>query len=425
MSDFLKDFNDNPTEEILDRWCLEAGKRSLHNSAMLFAKAAIDIRQRKEKPDLLPEAAAIYQQLSISGFYCQDKEDKDIGAWAADQLCIDPNVESIYRFTARKNQVFYIKKLNEFIDVKIQKELKYNLPTHWFPMNPSIAEWNNELWMIQRTVNYRVKEDGNYQVKDNGNIETRNYLVKLDSDLNIVSSNPILHPDNWGSPIWDYVKGIEDCRLFVKNNELWCSATVREKNVVGMCEMYLFKITDPVSAQPKFELISVMQGAEPHQHEKNWMPLTPVNNCQFVYSMEPTIILGDRQNVSSNIMPAIAVDSFRGGSQVIDFDQGYLAVIHESVEMFDGLRNYVHRFVYLNKKFELERISPRFKISGSRIEFVAGMAREPRSQDLVISYGLADNQSWLLRVSSQSVLDMLKPIPRKTRRELQPNGPVV
>jgi hypothetical protein len=425
MDDFLKDFNDNPNKQILDRWCLDAGKRSLHNSAVLFAKAAIDIRQRDNNQDLLPEVAPIYQQLSISGYYCKDPMDKEIGAWAAEELCIDPNVEYIYRFTARKNQVFYIKKLEELVEVKFKKELKYNLPSHWFPMNPSIVNWNNQLWMIQRTVNYRVKEDGNYQVKDDGQIETRNYLVRLDSNLDIVSSAPMLHPDNWGPTIWDYVKGIEDCRLFVKNNELWCSATVREKNIVGLCEMYLFKILDPTSAEPKFEIVSVMQGPEPHRHEKNWMPLTPVTDCGFVYSMEPTVVIGDRQNITTNITPSIAVENFRGGSQVIKFDQGYLAVIHESVEMFDGLRNYVHRFVYLNDKFVLERISPRFKIAGRRIEFVSGIAYHPDSQDLVVSYGLSDRESWLLQLSHESVLRILKPIPRKTRQELQPNGPVV
>jgi hypothetical protein len=93
--------------------------------------------------------------------------------------------------------------------------------------------------------------------------------------------------------------------------------------------------------------------------------------------------------------------------------------------MFDGLRNYVHRFVYLNDKFVLERISPRFKIAGRRIEFVSGIAYHPDSQDLVVSYGLSDRESWLLQLSHESVLRILKPIPRKTRQELQPNGPVV
>ena len=425
MNDFLKEFNNNPTIEILDRWWRAAGEQNLHNSAMLFAKAAIDFRQRSNSGDLLPEAAPVFQQMSISGFYSQDSDDRDIGRWAAEQLSIDPNVDYVYRSTARKNQTYYIKKLEDLCHVKVKKELKYKLSDHWFPMNPSIVNWNDELWLIQRTVNYFLNEHGQYRVKDNGDIETRNYLVRLNQDLDIISSNQILPPDNWEPPVWPLVKGFEDCRLFVYQNALWCSATVRERNIVGLCEMYLFKIADPDSVQPKFEFFSAMQGPIPHQHEKNWMPFTPVSDFKFVYSMDPTLVIGDRQNVLSNSHCSLALENFRGGGQIIEFGQGYLALIHESIDISHGVRQYVHRFVYFNKNMILERMSSRFKINSARIEFVAGLARRPNSTDIVFSYGVNDSNSWLAVVEEKELEKILEKIPKKVKMQPKPNGPTV
>lgn len=423
MDDFLKEFNSNPNIDVLDRWWRAAGEQNLHNSAMLFAKAAIDLRQRSNSTDLLPEAAPVFQQMSISGFYSQDSDDRDIGSWAAEQLSTDPNVDHVYRSTARKNQVYYIKKLEDLCQVKIKKELKYQLPDHWFPMNPSIVEWKGQLWLVQRTVNYFLNETGHYKIKDNDNIETKNYLVRLNENLEIVSSNPILYPINWEPPVWPLVKGFEDCRLFVHKNELWCSATVRERNIVGLCEMYLFKIAEPESGRPQFEFFSAMQGPYPHRHEKNWMPFTPVKDFRFLYSTDPTLVIGDRQNILSNSTCSIAAENFRGGGQLIEFDEGYLAIIHESVDMNNHFRHYVHRFVYFNHNMVLERMSPRFKINSARIEFVAGLARVPNSADIVFSYGINDSNSWLAVVGADEIRKILEKIPKKVKMQPKPNGP--
>lgn len=422
MDNFLKEFNDNPSVDVLDRWWRSAGEQNLHNSAMLFAKASVDFRQRNRTADLLPESAAVFQQMSISGFYSQDPDDRALGRWAAEQLSIDPNVDNIYRSTARKNQTFYIKKLEDLCQIKLKKELKYQLPNHWFPMNPSIVNWQGNLWLIQRTVNYFINDTGNYQIKDKGNIETRNYLVKLNRNFEIVTSNLILNPENWEPPVWPLVKGFEDCRLFVYKNELWCSATVRERNIVGICEMYLFKIENPESSQPQFKFFSVMQGPIANQHEKNWMPFTPTDEFKFVYSTDPTLVIGDRQNILVNTGCNIAVENFRGGGQVINFEQGYLSLIHESVDMYNGLRQYVHRFVYFNKGMALERMSQRFKINSARIEFAAGLAQVPNSTDIVFSYGINDSNSWLVVLKKDQVNRLLEPVPKKIKMQPKPNG---
>lgn len=423
MDDFLKEFNSNPKIEVLDRWWRTAGEQNLHNSAMLFAKASIDFRQRSNAEDLLPEAAPVFQQMSISGFYSQDPDDRDIGRWAAEQLSIDPNVDYVYRSTARKNQTYYIKKLEDLCTIKTKKELRYQLPDHWFPMNPSIVNWQGQLWMIQRTVNYFINETGHYKVKDDKDIETKNYLVRLNNNLEVVSSNPILYPNNWDPPVWPLVKGFEDCRLFVHENELWCSATVRERNILGLCEMYLFRIAKPDSVEPQFEFFSVMHGPVPHQHEKNWMPFTPTEDFKFVYSVDPTLVIGDRQNVLSNSTCSIAAENFRGGSQVIEFDNGYLAVVHESVDMNSGLRQYLHRFIYFNNNMTLECMSPRFKLNSGRIEFVAGLAHIPNSNDIVFSYGVNDSNSWLAVVEAEEIRKILEKIPKKAKTQPKPNGP--
>lgn len=425
MNDFLEDYNKNPSPEILDRWWSEAGKRDLHNSAMLFAKASLDLRQKNSSQDSLPESAAVYQQLSISGFYCQNSEDREIGQWAAEQLGLDPNVEEVYRNTARKNQVYYIKLLEELCSITVKKELKYNLPEHWFPMNPSIVNWNDELWLNQRTVNYFLSESGHYSTKNNDNITTKNYLVKLNKQLEIVSSNPIHNPDNWPDPAWPLVIGFEDCRLFVYQDNLYCSATVRERNITGLCEMFLFRINHVNSGMPKFELVNQMQGPNPFNHEKNWMPFTPTEQIKFLYSHDPVLVIGDKQNVLVNTPSSIAVENFRGGGQIIKFDNGYLSIVHESIDMNYNLRHYVHRFVYYNSNMQIEYLSPRFKLNGARIEFAAGIAQMPNSDNIVLSYGINDCNSWLAVVEKQQISKILTKIPKKLRNRSSVNGPVV
>ena len=429
MSDFLQDFNDDPSLATIDHCWLQAGERELHHSAMLFGRIALSIRKKqvKTETDLLPEATRLLHQLSISGYYTNSENDRKIARWAADLLCVHPAVESIYQETARSNQLYYAHQIDSICTVNHRIELKYKLDLGWSPTNPSITLWNDEYWMIQRTVNYVINDQGHYITKNNAPIRTRNFLVRLNSSLSVTKFKEIQVPDNWGAPVWDLVEGFEDCRLFVKNDELWCSATVREKHPTGLCEIYIMRIDRPEADNPQFADPMHIPGPYPQKHQKNWMPLTPVAEPHFMYSADPTIIIDKNSRILVTKRSNIAADNFRGGGQIIGFNNGYLSIIHESIDRSGGLREYIHRFVWFDENFQLSSISPRFKINGARIEFAAGITLNPTEDRIVISYGANDGTSWLMDLDAESVKQCLSIKSHElttSQKTVTPNGPV-
>jgi hypothetical protein len=109
------------------------------------------------------------------------------------------------------------------------------------------------------------------------------------------------------------------------------------------------------------------------QHEKNWMPMVVGDLLFFIYSNDPVRIINDSGELITTRPASIASDSFRGGGAVIPFDDGWLAVIHESHNMFSGKRRYMHRFVWYDQYGNLQKYSEAFYIKELGIEFVAGL----------------------------------------------------
>lgn len=404
MIDFLTKFEQDPSFRMIDELWKTAAENNLHKSVMYFGNLSLDLRnQAKQK--ILPGSTTLLQNLSISGFYTGDARDRLLGNWAADQLSVNKEIPSYTRDLARKNLIFYTRKIQT--DQQIQL-LYPNID--WNVTNPSIVTWKNSLWMIQRSVNYTIDEQGRYNTGPRDPIITKNYLVQLDNDYNIVNTYSIGGPHKWLKPIWNLVLGFEDCRLFVVNNELWCSATIREQHTEGLCQMALMKL-HLTAKKCYFETPTIMPSPSPDKHQKNWMPFAKSSSPLFVYCCDPVVILDDKNNIHAKQKTNIAVENFRGGSQVIDFEYGLLAVIHESIELDNGLRDYSHRFVYFDKECRINKISSRFKLNGHRIEFVAGMTLHPTKNQLILSHGVNDSQSWLSVISTDLVKSILIPVP--------------
>ena len=59
------------------------------------------------------------------------------------------------------------------------------------------------------------------------------------------------------------------------------------------------------------------------------MPHVAGDRLQFIYLCDPTRILDEQARKVVETTPPIAAEQFRGGSQAIAFDGGWLALIHE------------------------------------------------------------------------------------------------
>ena len=97
-------------------------------------------------------------------------------------------------------------------------------PDGYRPSNPSVASDGNQIVLVQRAVNYAVTADGYYHTPNGEPIHTRNFLLRLNDELEIQSSAEILPPVDMPAPCYTAIQGIEDMRLFAWRGGLWCCA---------------------------------------------------------------------------------------------------------------------------------------------------------------------------------------------------------
>jgi len=406
MDEFLKSINTNDVK-VLETYWQRASQLNLHHSAMTLLKRSLEILLEQDK--VLPEGEHVLRQLTVNSFYTGLVEDKKLGQWACNELATSRSVHPASRQMGRNNQIFYVPSIDQITENVKRAQLIYN-DLEWNPTNPSIVNFNDELWMIQRTVNYNILPDGRYDPGVNDPVKTENYLVRLNHNLEILSYHKIHNPNNWPDPSWPLVLGFEDCRLFVNGGRLWASCTVREQHPQGLCEIYMFELLDINTTDPKFGDWHHLPGPSPTTHQKNWMPVTPVDNPAFVYTTDPTVVIGGNSRVLKLSIPSINADNYRGGGQVIAFDRGFLAIIHESITRVDGLREYLHRFVKFDHEWKLAAVSDSFKFQNERIEFAAGLTVHPVTDTVIVSYGVNDRESWLCSIPCQQVANMLNSV---------------
>ena len=249
--------------------------------------------------------------------------------------------------------------------------------------------------------------EGKYQTPNDVPIHTRNFLLRLDAELAVRSSSEILPPADMPAPAFREVQGFEDARLFAWRDKLWCIACVRELTPEGWCDQVLARIDESSPQQIRLTDWRVLSPEGPRRHEKNWMPQVFRDWLQFIYLCDPTRVVNENARTLSEARPAIAAEQFRGGTQVIAFDGGWLALVHEVSER-DKLRYYQHRFVSFDSAGGLRRVSLPFYLIKKGIEFAAGLARAPKGNSLLLSFGVQDGETWIATVGADEVRSLLE-----------------
>jgi predicted GH43/DUF377 family glycosyl hydrolase len=99
------------------------------------------------------------------------------------------------------------------------------------------------------------------------------------------------------------------------------------------------------------------------------------------------------------------VGALGGGSQVIPFHQGYLAIVHEARQIPGApTRYYNHRFVMWDGLLSPIKISKPFGFHEKTIEYAMGLCWHPDGKRLIISYGFKDCEARLATVDSEEVI---------------------
>lgn len=379
----------------------------MHDLAILLAenvyKITNDFNWTKQADEII----------SISGYYSKLPEKKNSGKISCERIALNRELSWHERDIARKNSVWYADSLSQLCSSTILHKINFVTKPNYSATNPSITVTpDGKIMMIQRTVNYLIREDGSYDMQGDHAIRTINYLVEFDYDFNIINSQEILPPVNLPDPKYSLVIGWEDCRLFVWQNSLWCTSTVRELTDDGWCNIVLSRIEHTDINQVRFADYKIIEpNFKEKQHEKNWMPFVRNNALNFVYSCDPVRIIDYQGNLISQQDSSIASDSFRGGGNLVEFDGNWLAIIHESHIMHDNRRTYMHRFVLYNNEGKIIKYSPSFYFKHLGIEFAAGLARHPTTGQIIVSFGYKDNESYLAIVTPDEISSMLIDVP--------------
>jgi len=286
-------------------------------------------------------------------------------------------------------------------------------------MNPSVYVDDNRLLVNIRSINYILyhsEGEQRFQHKwgplvylnpeNDIKLKTRNFVCILDEKFNIdkyyLTDTSVL--DN--NPVWEF-HGLEDARLVKWNNKLYLCGVRRDVKENGegrmelseivfennsVKEVFRFRIPDPSHEDTVF-------------CNKNWAPILDMP-YHFVKWTNPTEIV--KVNIEEGSCVTIYLGKerlpyqhdFRGGSQVINWGDHRMSLIHEA-QLFNnklGQKDgrYMHRFVIWDRNWNIKYISDEFSFLTAMIEFACGMIIY--KNDLLITFGFQDNVAFLLRV---------------------------
>lgn len=305
--------------------------------------------------------------------------------------------------------------------------IDYNLYQGAGLLNPSVYVHNNKIYVNLRQTNYTLYHSENKKFshqwgplqylhpENDQTLRTKNWLLFMDEHLTINKVLPIDTTELDKQPIWHFI-GLEDARLFNWNDKFYLCGVRRDDNTKGSGRMQLQELEighDFVKEVARHKIPA--PGNNLSYCEKNWMPIID-KPYHFIKWTNPTEVV--ETNISDESCKTVQLDEskrlslpndLRGSSQVIPYNNGYLAITHE-VNLFNDIQGrkdgkYRHRFVYWDKNFNLVKTSEMFHFMTGEIEFCAGMAIY--NQDLLITYGFQDNAAYMFKMPIKFLDELL------------------
>jgi len=384
--------------------------KRLYERACAFAAQGLAIPYPKGAPsveDWIYEYG-LQEEYSIAANYARDPVVKDRGFAACNWLALNREIPEGPRNLAMSNLHFYLEPASKLMPSFAARQVGFEAPSGYRAMNPSVARQGDQLVLVQRTVNYTIDhafpdgDDRRYVTQDGEPISTRNFLLRLGGNLAIRSSSEILPPEDMPEPACQLARGFEDLRPFAWDDALWCVAGVRELTREGWYEQVLARIDQHTETACRLTDWRVLSPKGLKRHEKNWMPRVAGAEMRFVYLCDPTRLVDNEARTITEIVAPIQAEDFRGGSQLIAFDGGSLALVHQA-RVRDGQRHYRHRFVWFDDACRLRGVSRPFFFVRRGVEFAAGLAWHPDSKRLIITYGVDDCEAWIATVEAEDI----------------------
>ena len=356
-------------------------------------------------PDLI---ATVRDRICTASHQSKDASRRARARMMSNEISLDRSIHEDRRARARENNILYATPLSEMMSSTSIEKFSFDAPTDYYPCNTSVHRYNGRLWMSQRRVNYDIFNG--MATVDGGQFSSKNWILELNEDLSVCTSGELLRPEGMPGPLYPGASGFEDLRLFTWKGELWTSFSTWDLNTEHRMQMAMGKIV-PMDMDYTLADWKVLEPTyfPIYGYQKNWMPFVQDDRLRFVYASDPVRVLDEGANTVILNETSIVADHFRGGTQLIQLDSGWLALIHEMhATTHRAGRYYLHRFVWYDSHMRLCKITLPFFFRELAVEFASGMEYLDGNQSVIISFGVDDQHSYMATVDIDDIRAALR-----------------
>jgi len=395
--------------------------RGKNELAYLFAKHASRLPLSQDQTLFPLPSLKRYQldeELSISSYYTRFRDD---GYTAVNNLILSKEEMPWHiREQAFRNALFYVQNLKaRFQPIHIDLPfIQMGSEERYHPMNPSIIKTENGYTLICRAVNYTQKGAKTFSTTDStGVFRTRNFLIDFDKEFRLSEQHEIIENlPRMRFPAFN-VEGLEDCRLFKFKDNLCFTCTTCDTNPTGDRQISLCLLDKKLKGNEiHVENLVPLKGPDPSRCEKNWLPFIQNDELFVVYSYDPFVIYKPNPDTGECEVlyyrkPHHNFSSFRGSAAPILFDDGYLILVHEVCLLPEYYRCYLHRFLYLDRDFNIVSHSKPFTFMHQGVEYCCSMTIDHSGNQLILPIGIEDHEAYLCFVNLDTIRSLLIPLP--------------
>jgi len=383
-----------------------------HKLAYVFFQLAMESKKKYPDHDYLFMQKDIYDykleyEFSIIGYYYNPHK-IDLASLSM-KLLQDPHIEDGIFKNIISNYKFYSPFAREkdtrqwenhdFGIVVSKIGQKFQLPNEAFVSStPTFCPYPkdpNQMYVMVRFVNYRIKEDGGYHNEDK--IETINVVALLQKQYQTwtIIKEEILKYDTSYDNV--YV-GLEDVRIMVHDEKIHysCNRGISRGQMVvehGWMNRINFKTMDVVHLKIENQ----------HKIEKNWVMLPSSNQhssfIYMVYNWSPLrigkIVGNEFQTIHTNPNVPFLFKHLRGSTNGVVINNEIWILCH--TVSYEDRRYYYHVMVVLDKEtYELKKYTKLFTFEKEKVEYTLGMQYDSIHDEFLIGFSVLDRETkWI------------------------------
>ena len=397
------------------RW---QGKNQLAYSFYIIADKMRSIHNTPINTDHLFLEKNIYDykldyELSIIGYYV-NYENFDLKKTSM-KVLMDENVDENTCKSILSNYKFYTdaialesvsetisntfsNNINKLLSIGNSLESEFNPNNDYVKSTPSILRRGNDLYVVQRYVNYRIDDNGGYVNKDK--VRTQNVIGIIDISKPIWSiiyefvlkydkTMDTLNPDN-------YYEGLEDVRIYLSEKTM---IKYNANRGLGPNNM---KIENGTIDIPNHKTLSniiykVDKDAKGRDIEKNWVMFSDSSDKDYcIYEWFPLTIgeIQDTQFVTRTIDTSVPTffKFVRGSTNGVRIGDELWFICH--VVSYEDRRYYYHVWIILDiHTLKVKKFSPFFTFEKQKVEYTLGFVYMEEDDTLLIGYSLLDRET--------------------------------